>query len=184
MSKRWTAADIPQKHQAEAARQLYPEGHCVSVPAEQALREICGMQPIPKPMSGGVVYQETKCDEWKLVEIWPAIDRSKWTPAQLCFIALCEAEGIETPVPEYRFHPTRKWRTDFAFVSARLLLEIDGGLFVNGGHTRGAAREHDFEKDCNALIMGYRVMRVSTGQLKSGLAMTWLKAILATYAEK
>ena len=214
MSKRWTAADIPQKHQAEAAKQMYPEGHCVSVPAADALMEIFGLKPLgkPKPMSGGVAYQQlaaehesnrkmgdlstkkASCDKWELADTGAilqaakkslnsmTVDRSKWTPAQSRFVALCEAEGIEAPVPEYRFHPTRKWRSDYAFVGARILMEVDGGLFINGGHSRGKARENDYSKDANALIMGWRVLRVSTGQLKSGLAMVWLKAILAASA--
>lgn len=56
------------------------------------------------------------------------------------------------PVEQYRFHPERKWRLDFAFPEQRIAVEIDGGIFVRGGHNRGM----QFSKDCekhNALTM-------------------------------
>lgn len=86
--------------------------------------------------------------------------------------------GVPEYVREYRFHPTRKWRFDLAWPELKLALEIDGGLYVNGGHSRGKAREGDYEKDAAAMALGWRVMRVSTGQLKSGLALLWIKAVM------
>lgn len=86
------------------------------------------------------------------------------------------------PVPEYevRFHPDRKWRFDAAWPAHMIALEVDGGLYVNGGHSRGAAREGDYEKDAAALMLGWRVLRVSTGQLKKGLAREWLTQLLTS----
>ncbi len=89
------------------------------------------------------------------------------------------AAGLPIPVPEHRFHPTRKWRFDYAWVKQKLALEVDGGIYVNGGHSRGAARESDYTKDANAIILGWRVLRVSTGQLKDGLAILWVSQIFA-----
>ncbi len=39
---------------------------------------------------------------------------------------------------EFRFHPTRKWRADFAHLESKTLIEIEGGIYVNGRHNRGA----------------------------------------------
>jgi len=83
------------------------------------------------------------------------------------------------PFAEFRFHPVRKWRFDLAWPHVMLAVEIDGGLFINGGHSRGAQREKDYEKDAHALIAGWRVLRVSTGQMRSGQAVEWVKAIIA-----
>lgn len=35
--------------------------------------------------------------------------------------------GIDI-IPEYRFHPTRKWRFDFAIPHIKVAIEIEGGL--------------------------------------------------------
>lgn len=86
--------------------------------------------------------------------------------------------GLPAPVFEHKFHPDRKWRFDMAWPEHKLACEVDGGLFVNGGHSRGKAREGDYEKDAHALMLGWRVLRVSTGQMRSGIALAWLKEVL------
>lgn len=103
---------------------------------------------------------------------------AKESANRLRFLRLCEAENLPVPVYEHKFHPERKWRFDFAWPEQKVALEIDGGLYINGGHTRGSGRERDYEKDASALGMGWRVMRVSTGQLNSGDAIRWLKKVL------
>ena len=74
---------------------------------------------------------------------------------------------------EAGFHPTRRWRLDFLI--GKLAVEIDGGLFVNGGHNRGVQRQKDYEKDAEAWLRGIHVMRVSSGQVKSGQALQWVE---------
>jgi len=56
---------------------------------------------------------------------------------------------------EYVFHPTRKWRFDFAFPSQRLGIEIDG----RGRHQTVAGTRSDCEKQNEATRMGWRVLR-------------------------
>ena len=43
---------------------------------------------------------------------------------------------------EYRFHHERRWRADFAHVEARVLIEIEGGIWVNGRQKDAAAQDH------------------------------------------
>ena len=75
---------------------------------------------------------------------------------------------------EFQFHPTRKWRFDFAFPDAKLAVEIEGGVWSGGRHTRGAGFEKDCEKYANAAILGWRIIRVSPGQVKSGQCLEWI----------
>lgn len=67
------------------------------------------------------------------------------------------AEHGLTASPEYKFHPTRKWRFDFLFAN-RVALEVQGGLFSGGRHSRGASLLKEHEKLNNAACMGYRVL--------------------------
>ena len=73
--------------------------------------------------------------------------------------------GVE-PVREYRFHPERRWRFDFAFPTARVAVEIEG----NAWHVRGGGRhmqDSDMEKYNEAAAAGWRILRFSPGMLKS-----------------
>ena len=42
----------------------------------------------------------------------------------------------EEVVAEYRFHPSRDWRFDFAIPSRRVAVEVEGGAFNGGRHIR------------------------------------------------
>lgn len=89
---------------------------------------------------------------------------------------------------EYRFHPERKWRADF-FITlastvkygrsfAEILVEIDGGGYVAGRHSRGAGMEKDAEKQSAAAILGYRVIRATPKQVEDGRCLQWIKEAL------
>lgn len=62
--------------------------------------------------------------------------------------------GLPKPVSEYVFHPTRKWRLDFAWPEYRLALEIHGGVYSGGRHTRGTGFTEDREKMNEASLAG------------------------------
>lgn len=78
---------------------------------------------------------------------------------------------------EVRFHPVRKWRFDF-LIGDKLAVEVDGSVYRNGRHTRGAGFEADLVKFNEAVILGYRVLRFSTGQVKQGLAIDTIKRVM------
>ena len=77
---------------------------------------------------------------------------------------------------EQRFHATRKWKFDY-LIGEKLAVEVDGAVWTRGRHSRGAGMEADNEKFNEALILGYRVLRFSTGQVKSGLAIATIKRL-------
>jgi very-short-patch-repair endonuclease len=68
----------------------------------------------------------------------------------------------------------RKFAWDF-LVAGMILLEVDGGIYVQGRHTRGAGYTKDCEKTALAVIEGWRVMRVTSDQVESGEACQWIK---------
>lgn len=72
--------------------------------------------------------------------------------------------------PEHRFHATRRWRFDYAWPSIKLALEVEGGTWAGGRHTTGAGYSRDCEKYNEALIIGWRVLRVTTDMIKDGSA--------------
>ena len=67
------------------------------------------------------------------------------------------AVKLPEPVREHRFHETRKWRFDFAYPSQKLAIEVEGGVWSGGRHTRGSGFTNDCEKYNAALMNGWRV---------------------------
>jgi very-short-patch-repair endonuclease len=85
---------------------------------------------------------------------------------------------VPQPVTEYRFHPTRKWRFDYAWPEKSLALEVDGGGFVQGRHSRGLGIQRDCEKMNEAAVHGWRVLRVTPRHVDNGQALAWVQEML------
>lgn len=60
--------------------------------------------------------------------------------------------------PEYRFHAIRKWRFDFMF-QPDIALEVEGGIWSGGRHTRGTGFKADIEKYNTAVELGWKILR-------------------------
>jgi len=67
----------------------------------------------------------------------------------------------------YRFAPPRRWKFDFANPKLKLAVEIEGGSWSGGRHTRGSGFEKDCEKYNEAAILGWYVIRLTTGMVTS-----------------
>src|SRR5689334_14918313 len=65
-------------------------------------------------------------------------------------------------VREYRFDPKRRWRVDFYSAKARLCVEIEGGIWIQGGHTRGAGYAANVEKYNAIQCAGLRLLRYTS----------------------
>lgn len=78
---------------------------------------------------------------------------------------------------EHRFHETRKWRFDFANANKEIAIEIDGGIWIRGRHSRGAGQLADMEKINEATRMGWRVYRFTPQQVHTGEAITYIKSL-------
>jgi hypothetical protein len=75
------------------------------------------------------------------------------------------AAGLPAPVPEFRFAPPRRWRFDWALVEHKVAIEVQGGLFIQGRHSRGPALLKEHEKLNEAACLGWRVMFVTPNTL-------------------
>lgn len=105
-----------------------------------------------------------------------------------------QVRGARLPAPEreYRFAPPRRWLFDFAWNLVTvgswhydrglrgepfhrsvqpIAVEIEGGTYVEGRHSRGQGFEKDCEKYAEALISGWRVLRVTGAMVLDGRAI-------------
>ena len=66
---------------------------------------------------------------------------------------------------EYRFHPKRRWLLDFAHPATKTAIELEGGAWSNGRHTRGKGFIADCEKYNAAGLLDWTVFRLATGMI-------------------
>jgi hypothetical protein len=67
-------------------------------------------------------------------------------------------------IAEHRFCD-RKWRFDFAFPCSLVALEVEGGVWTGGRHTRGSGFVKDIEKYNTAATLGWLVLRTTPSEL-------------------
>lgn len=85
------------------------------------------------------------------------------------------------PDGELRFHPVRQWRFDYAWPRSGegldrppVALELEGSVWEQGRHTRGAGFSEDIVKYNEAALLGWKVIRCTPDHVKSGQALTWV----------
>lgn len=86
----------------------------------------------------------------------------------LAYFSECE---LPAPVTELAFAASvvytdkggreraRGWRFDFAWLQHRLALEVEGGIWIGGGHNRGRGFSKDILKYNTATQLGWRILR-------------------------
>lgn len=111
----------------------------------------------------------------------PAKSKGKRIKAAVRYAAFpdfCERMGLPRPVQELRFHPVRFWRMDFAWPEYGVFLEVQGGLFTNGRHNRGAAMLKEFEKINTASSLGWRPLYCQPSDLMTTATADFIRAAL------
>ncbi len=93
------------------------------------------------------------------------------------FTRMAEAILHEECVKELRFHPQRMWRFDYAIPSHKIALEVEGGVFTNGRHTRPKGFLGDMKKYNTATMMGWRVVRTTPKDLLSDATFKRLRIL-------
>jgi hypothetical protein len=91
---------------------------------------------------------------------------------------LWSALGVPQPVAEHRFHTQRAWRFDFAWLEQKVAVEVQGGIWTRGRHTRGAALLKEWEKLNTAAALGWRILYCQPANLCGGQFIGLLKTAL------
>ncbi len=95
---------------------------------------------------------------------------------------------------QYKFHPTLKWRFDFAWPEHKVAVEVEGGVShaklvspkgtpIIGHHIHPEGFEHDCCKYNEATLLGWRLIRVTPRMVGSmrrgGSATEYIRRALA-----
>jgi hypothetical protein len=144
-----TLADLPARYQDQIARQLYGLPHPRTVAIE-------AVEP-PK---------RTKPRHKKA-------DPLRFAP----FLRALERAGLPAPIVELKFHSSRRWRFDFAWYAQVVAVEVEGGVWTGGRHTRGKGYLNDCEKYNAATELGWRVLRYTPQQLTKAETIAQIKRV-------
>ena len=92
----------------------------------------------------------------------------------------CEFKGIWRR--EFRFHPERRWRFDFAYPEKRLAVEVEGivGPSGIGRHQTAGGYEADCEKYAEAMVYGWQVLRLTPRMVKNGKGFDYIEELTHT----
>lgn len=80
---------------------------------------------------------------------------------------------------EYSISDKTNHRFDF-FIAPALLIEVQGGTWKNGAHSRHAGVERDCRKGNLAVFLGYKLLRYTTEMVTAGDAINDVLALLRT----
>lgn len=144
-------------------------------------------------------------EEYRNMLRQPGGKRAAGSQSQPNYNALFLLQLQATDIPldvveqEYRFHPTRKWRFDFAIPSLKIAIELDGGeamrtvtcancganparmttkkgstvIRLGGGHHTPDGYRRNREKMNEAVLLGWAVLGASGKQVEDGDAVEW-----------
>lgn len=105
--------------------------------------------------------------------------QEKDTTRQALFVAACLAHGLPEPVAEYPWGEEvgRKWACDYLF-EAHVIVEVVGGVWVRGHHSRGQSQIDDMERRNEAQLLGYVVLEFTPQQVEDGSAFAVIRRAL------
>lgn len=99
------------------------------------------------------------------------------TSVALCLEIHMRELGLTEFKTEFYFCGLRAWRFDYALPKLDLAIEIEGGIWVQGGggHNRGRAFQDDLEKYNTAASLGWTVFRFSCEDILKGKEIPFLE---------
>jgi hypothetical protein len=96
------------------------------------------------------------------------------------FYITVRAVNLPAAVREYKFHPKRNWRFDFAWPQWKVAAELQGGLGMGGRHTRGASLVLEYDKLNEAQVLGWKVFLFAWAHIENLDILRLLEAVLRT----
>lgn len=110
----------------------------------------------------------------------PESELERTLAAQLEYVGLSAGSHRQ-----FRWHPTRRYRADFAWPGATppLLVEVQGGTWAGGRHTRGSGYRDDCRRLNAATLLGFRSLYFTGEMVESGEALKVIEGALATCIE-
>jgi len=126
-------------------------------------------------------FKQSKLPETSQATIGAKKDRKKpVAPAVDFFCRICKAALQVDVVREFKFHPSRKWRYDYAIPEHKIAIEVEGGVWTEGRHVRPAGFLKDMDKYNAGAVMGWRIFRVTPHTLLNTATLEMIRQAVNT----
>lgn len=100
------------------------------------------------------------------------------------FVKIVKAQTGLDVEKEFRFHPVRKWRFDYAIPVIKMAIEVEGGVWTGGRHTSSRGFLGDMEKYNEAALAGWCLVRTTPDHLLSKETLELIKRREKDYERK
>jgi very-short-patch-repair endonuclease len=101
------------------------------------------------------------------------------TVTEHCFLQRLRDREILQPDREYKAIADRRFRIDWAWPEQKLALEVEGGVWTGGRHTRGGGFLADMEKYNLLAVAGWRLLRCQPKELANYATIDLIARALA-----
>lgn len=85
------------------------------------------------------------------------------------------ASHLPKPALQFKAVEGRDYAWDFAWPEHGLLVELNGGTWIAGGHSTGAGQRRDSIKQNLAALHGFKTMAITTDMIRDGTALAMLE---------
>lgn len=89
-----------------------------------------------------------------------------------------EVEGYPRPRAQVMLIPGRRYRFDFAYLEARLAVEVSGQIWHKGAHTSGRGVTRDAAKANELACIGWRLLVFTPEMIADGTARDFTRRAL------
>jgi hypothetical protein len=89
-----------------------------------------------------------------------------------------EQHGLPLGEGQYRFVDGRQYRWDRAWPAQMVAVEVQGGVWVNGAHSRGSGVQRDCMKLSLGAALGWRCLPVTPEMIEDGSAVELIRQAL------
>jgi len=91
---------------------------------------------------------------------------------------LFQMRAAQLPEPERQFRFGPRWIVDFGFPPEQVLIEVQGGSWIGGRHTRGKGYADDCRRLHRAQMLGWHMIFVTGDMIQSGEALQMIEEAL------
>lgn len=88
------------------------------------------------------------------------------TLEQALGLEISKSNALIIPIQQYKFHPVRRWKFDFAWPEFKIAVEINGGTWLSGRHNHPTSIAKDYEKLNTAQLLGWRIFQFVSSDVK------------------
>lgn len=102
---------------------------------------------------------------------------------EMALLVRLEHAGLPLGETQYPVVVGRQFRFDRAWPNQRVAVEVQGGVWIAGAHSRGSGVQRDCLKLSMAAAVGWRVLPVTAEMIESGEAVRLIAQALGVTSE-